>query len=204
MISVRRKSLLATALLAAASASIAAAAPPVSDAQIVKIAEPDRQLRVMIAASFFEDPAGPQSFYALGISPGCAVLRPAIERAVATNRTAWSANIVSAFRSTVPAGTLAMAVTQTPESAGRTLNPLRPAIGARMQASSEAILQAAAHGVLSDVQAAAAKVDPAQVDRDARQRELAAAAGSGQQFCGLLPAQTPPSGSPPAPPPLPR
>lgn len=187
--------------LTAFSSVAASAAPPVSDAQIVRIAEPDRQLRVMIAASFFEDPAGPQSFYALGIAPGCAVLRPAVERAVAANRAAWSANIVSAFRSAVSPDTLATAAAQTPEAAGRTLDPLRPAIGAKMQASSEPILQAATHGVIGDVQAAAAKVDTAKVDRAARQQELEAAARSGQQFCGLLPAQAPPPGAPAAPPP---
>ncbi len=198
----RKSSLLVAALLGAAFASIADAAPPVSDAQIIRIAEPERQLRLMIAATFFEDPAGPQSFYTLGIAPGCAVLKPAVERAVAANRAAWSANIVSAFRSVVPADTLASAAAQTPETAGRTLDPLRPAIGAKMQASSEPILQAASRGVIGELQAAAAKVDIAQVDRAARQHELAAAASSGQQFCGLLPAQTPPAGAPPAP--LPR
>ncbi len=195
----RKPTLLVAALLGAATASIAAAAPPVSDAQIIRIAEPERQLRLMIAATFFEDPAGPQSFYALGIVPGCAVLKPAVERAVAANRAAWSANVVSAFRSAVPADTLASAAGQTPEAAGRMLDPVRPAIGAKMQASSEPILQAASHGVITDVQAAAAKVDAAKVDRAARQRELEAAAGSGQQFCGLLPAQAPPPGAPPPP-----
>lgn len=189
-------------MVAVALAGIAAsAAPAVSDAQITRIAEPDRQLRVMIAASFFEDPTGPQLFYTLGIAPGCAVLRPAVERAVAANRAAWSANIVSAFRSAVPADTLATAAAQTPEAAGRTLDPLRPAIGAKMQASSEPILLAATHGVIGDVQAAAAKVDTAKVDRAARQQELQAAARDGQQFCGLLPAQAPPPGAPAAPPP---
>lgn len=182
------------------STAVAHAAPPVSDAQIAKIAEPERQLRAMIAASFFEDPAGPQSFYTLGIAPGCAVLKPAVERAVAANRVAWSANLVSPFRSAVPADTLATFSTQTPEGAGRILEPLRPAIGAKMQASSEAILQAASRGVIGDVQAVAAKVDPAQVDRVVRQRELEAAAGSDQQFCGLLPAQAAAPGTPGAPP----
>ncbi len=189
---------LAAAALAGTAVS---AAPPVTDAQIVRIAEPERQLRVMIAASFFEDPAGPQSFYALGIAPGCAVLKPAVERAVAANRAAWSANIVSAFRGTVPADTLATAAAQSPEAAGRTLDPLRQAIGAKMQASSEPILQAATHGVIGDVQAAAAKVDAAKVDRAARERELQAAASTGQQFCGLLPAQAAASGAPAPPPP---
>lgn len=196
-----RKSLLMTALLSAAVPAITAAAPSVSDAQIVKIAEPDRQLRVMIAASFFEDPAGPQSFYTLGIAPGCTVLKPAIERAVAANRVAWSANLVNAVRSAVPAETLATAAAQTPADAGRTLDPLRSAIGAKMQASSEPILQAAAHGVIGDVRAAAAKVDATKIDRAARERELQAAASAGQQFCGLLPAQTLPPGTPSAPPP---
>ena len=192
----------AVTALASAAVSIAAhAAPPVTDAQIIRIAEPERQLRVMVAATFFEDPAGPQSFYALGIAPGCAVLKPAVERAVAANRAAWSANLVSAFRSTVPADTLAAVANQTPEGAGRILEPLRPAIGAKMQASSEPILQTAAHGVIGEVQAAAAKVDVARIDRAARQRELDAAASGGQQFCGLLPVQTPPPGAPPAPPP---
>lgn len=189
-----------TIAAAALASGIASAAPPVTDAQIIRIADPERQLRVMIAATFFEDPAGPQSFYTLGIAPGCAVLKPAVERAVAANRAAWSANIVSAFRSTVPADTLATAAAQTPEAAGRTLDPLRAAIGAKMQASSEPILQAATHGVIGDVQTAAAKVDAAKVDRAARERELQATASTGQQFCGLLPAQAATAGAPPAPP----
>lgn len=191
-----KSKLLALTVFTALAGAVPVAAA-VTDAQILAVAEPDRQLEIMLAAGFFENPAGPQSFYALGIKPGCAALRRSVAAAVAANRAAWSANVLAAYRTAVPADQLATIVKLPPERAAPLLEPLRPAIGTAMQASSEARLTAATATVVGEVQRAAAGVDVAKVDRAARDRELVAAQAADTQYCGLLPPEPRGDGPPP-------
>ena len=176
---------LLAAVLALAATPLAAA--PVTDAQIIAVAQPEQQLEVMLAANFFQNPAGPKALYALGLPAGCDALRRSVANAVAGNRAAWSANVLAAYRGAVPADKLSTIVALPPEQAAPLLDPLRPDIGTRMRASSEALLEAAATKVVADLTAAAAPVDVTKIDRAARGRELAAAQPTGAQFCGLLP-----------------
>ena len=179
-----RASGLLVALALAACGAASPAAPPSDDA-VATWAGADSQFRTILARLVFSTQTLPMATYALGIPESCAIIRPAFDKAIATNLPAWRTNLAKAYRDNVPAATLAEAVAAGPSGVAR-IQPYVPKVGASMQAASTPILERAADAVLIAAMNATTKVDPKSVDGAARMQQLKAAQADGSMFCGLM------------------
>lgn len=173
--------------LAAALASPAAAQTPSDDA-LAKIALPKEQLSGMLADAVFKDRSMAIHAFLLGIEPTCKIYTIASEKSVAKHLPIWRTNVLSAFRQIVPAETLAQAAAEGPIGRNR-LGSYMDQIGAVVEQSSGAILKESAIEVLREIGSAAAGVNPAKVDQQARIVELQEQIAKTGKLCGVINAE---------------
>ena len=164
----------------------APAQEPTDDA-IAAIALPEAQLRGMLARTVFSTQTMAMGAFTLGIPEACAVTRPAFEQAVQTELPRWRANLIQAYRTTVPKDTLVAAAAGGLTNGSPLLLPHLSAIGSAMQLASEPVLKEAAALVLTSVMTKAGQADPSKVDKTKRMDEMKQAMADGSLFCGLQP-----------------
>lgn len=175
---------LASALAMTLVASAAQAKPPTDDA-LAKIALPREQFSAMLADTVFKDRAMAINAFLLGIEPMCSAYSSAADKALARHLADWRRNLLTAFRTVVPADALEAAVAEGPAGRNR-LTGYMDRIGAAMEASSAAILDQSRAEVLRDVGAATAGINPGKIDQQARIRELEAQIARTGKLCGVI------------------
>lgn len=179
-----RRLWLVAAMLIAAPAHAEAAAP--DDSAVAALAQPEAQFRALLARVVFDTPTMRMAAEAMGIEPFCAATLPAVEKAVEAHLPAWRANLVQAYRDSVPADVLAQAAGKTREEAQPLVAPHMDAVGTAMHKASSPLLKEAAGEVLGAVAAKAEAYDIKTVDMEKRRAELKAGAADGSTFCGLF------------------
>lgn len=170
--------------LLAASPLVAQEIP--GDDAVAAIALPEEQLRGLLARVIFGTQTTLMAAEAMGIEPFCAATLPAVDKAVEAHLPAWRANLVQAYRDTVPSDVLAAATAEAPDVARATLKPHIDAIGGAMHKASSPLLKQAAGEILASLQEAAKPYDIKTIDMEKRRAELKAGAADGTTFCGLL------------------
>ena len=176
--------LLAAVLVAAGPAAAGEAGP--SDEAVAAIALPEEQLRGLLARVIFDAGSMRRAAEAMGIEPFCAATLPAVEAAVDAHLPAWRANLVKAYRDSVPADVLERAAAQDAQAAAATIGSHMDAVGEAMHKASSPLLKQAATEVVEAVNREAASYDIKTVDMEKRRAELKAGAQDGSTFCGLF------------------
>jgi hypothetical protein len=171
------------ALTVAIAAPAMAQAP--SDEALTKIALPKEQLNGMLAEAVFKDRSMAINAFLLGIEPTCKVYASAADKSVAKHLPVWRTNVLRAFREVVPPEKLSQAVAQGPIGRNQ-LSEYMDQIGAVVEQSSGALLKQSAAEVLREIGSAAAGVNPAKVDQNARIRELQEQIAKTGKLCGVI------------------
>jgi hypothetical protein len=176
--------------LAAAVAAASCSRPPTvengqaTDHGVARIALPEEQLRFMLGQNVLGTMTAPMSLARLGLDRGCDIFEEATERAVASNLPQWRANLIQAYRQNVPPPELAEAVGKSPRAAHEQLGSYLPDIGLDMKQASAPILKKASSEVLSALFDEAYKADRANIDENARMRDLQRMKSEGK-ICGV-------------------
>ena len=167
------------------SIAVPAIAQTPSDEALTKIALPKEQLRGMLAEAVFKDRSMAINAFLLGIEPTCKVYAVAADKSVAKHLPEWSNNVLRAFREVVPPEQLSQAVAKGPIGRNQ-LSVYMDQIGVAVERSSGALLRQSTAEVLREIGSAAAGINPAQVDQQARIAELQEQIAKTGKLCGVI------------------
>jgi len=155
-----------------------------TDAGIAAVALPEEQYRDLLKRRFLSTQSGPVTLGILGLDEGCRSLESAVDAVVKRELPKWRANVVTAYRNTVPAGELAEAIEKSPRRARMMLQPHIPAIGAAIKELNSPLLESSAIEVMGSTFAAASTMDQASRPMAERQKDLAQLRET-DEICGV-------------------
>jgi hypothetical protein len=170
--------------LAAAMATPAMAQTPSDDA-LAKIALPKEQLAGMLAEAVFKDRSMAINAFLLGIEPTCKAYAVAADKSMVKHLPLWRTNVLRAFREVVPAEKLSQAVAEGPVGRNR-LSEYMDQIGTVVERSSGGLLKESTSEVLREIGSAAAGINPAKVNQQARIAELQEQIAKTGKLCGVI------------------